>query len=432
MVSTTTTIEDSPPTIAHLTATPANPAAGLPVTLRAVGVADPFNTVSTVNIYWNPTGASTLTGAVLLGSTTAKKGWALTITLNSATASLNPFPTTGTATFLAVAVDASGTNSTAPTVLTTNVNTPPSISTLSPSATSVYRTHTLTLTATDVIDPNDKFRVAFYRGAIGDSTLNTSTDALLGYGTLIKSTNNYALTIKIPAGMAVGAYPFFAVAINGHGASSNVVTATVTILDDPPAIAKLVVATAHVAADNPVTLVAAGVTDADGTVSSVSFYWVFNGTNELLGTATGKQGWTLKTTLPSATDPTTPFPASGPVVFEAQAIDNLGTLGSVASATVVNVVTQPAIGLLTVTPTTINHLDTTTPTVLTAGEISNGPIVEVQFWFAAAPATAADTATDTLLGLGVKEPGGDWVLTLFNNHSKLAVGNDVVFARAAG
>ncbi len=376
-ISGTATISDNTPRISNLLVVPAAPAAGLPVTLRAVGVSVLYNTVSSVSFYWDPTGAGTLTNAVLLGAATAKQGFGLTTTLPGADATPNPFPTTGTAKFLAQAMDASGTLSLV-TVVTASVNTPPTIDALTSNPVeSVERTQSLTLTATDVVEPNDTItRVAFYRGLMGDTSLNTKTATLLGYG--VKSGTgpvNYVLTTKVSATLVVGTYPLFAVATNSHGAVSNVVTTSVAITYAPPVIAGLTVTAPALVAGHVVTLRAAGVTDPDGVAQSVSFYWDPTGSGTLtnavlLGTATAKQGWAITVTLSTLTDPSNPFPNTGTATFLAQAVDNDGAL-SVAKTLTVNVDAAPTIGALSPSLATVNpgqHLTLTASGVADAND----------------------------------------------------------------
>ena len=89
------------------------------------------------------------------------------------------------------------------------------------------------------------------------------------------------------------------------------------------------------------------------------------------------------------------------------------------------------VGGLAANPTPLNHAS---PVAFIASGLSDASpgipgIAQVQFWIAAAPATTLNTATDTLLGLGIEQLYGNWVLNLAN-LTGFAPGSYVLFARA--
>ena len=222
-----TVILDTPPVIGKLGVTGAV-AAGSTITLAATGVGDPFNKVASVSFYWDPTGTGSLTHAVLLGSTTSTT-WKLTHALPAANDPTHPFPTTGTATFLAVATDASGTVQATPTALTVPVDAPPSLASLTAPA-SVVRGASVTLTASGAADPDGTVaKVMFYLGKIGDTTLNLATATLLGTATKAGTGGNFTFLYKVPPTLAAGTYPLFAVAVDNLGAQSAGVMTTLLV-----------------------------------------------------------------------------------------------------------------------------------------------------------------------------------------------------------
>ncbi len=343
VAETSATILDSVPFITHFSTTPANPGAGLKVTLTATGVGDKYNTATSVSFYWvyNDTNE-------LLGTTTAKLGWRLTTTLPTATDPSTPFPTSGAATFLAQAVDASGTLSSPITSLTENVNVPPAITALTTTpAGTVERNGALKVSAA-VTQPGDTItKVAFYLGAIGATSLDTTTAKLLGDGGV--SAGVYSVTYKVPLILPLGTYPIFAVATNSHGAQSNIAAVSVSVIAVPPTVASQTTSTKTIAANNPITLKANGVSDIDGHVAQVNFYWVYVGngtrTNILIGSANAAQGYTLAATLPTTSNTNNPFPTAGQVTFLAQAVDTGNGTASAGAALVKTVVAPGSLGV---------------------------------------------------------------------------------------
>ncbi len=76
-------------------------------------------------------------------------------------------------------------------------------------------------------------------------------------------------------------------------------------------------------------------------------------------------------------------------------------------------------------------LQRTAPVTLTDSGIIDigGKVTQVQFWIAPAGASGLDTATDTLLGVGVEQTDGDWVLKL-RNLDAFMPDDYVIFSRA--
>ncbi len=390
-------------------------------------IANPSASVLTVDGVTLPTGYSLIAapaGSVGVGGTT-------TFTVGLSTTTLGTFAGTVTIT---TSDPADSPYAFAITGTITAQPALPTIGSLTTNVPGVTKGSSLILTANNVVIPSPGTikAVYFYTGSAG--AFNASTDKLLGTGKAINSTT-WSLTLNTKT-LAVGTDTFFVRALDKYSRYSNAVSTTAAIYDYPPAITKLTSTNKSVAASNSVTLAAGGVSDPYNTVTSVRFYWDPSGTGTtagavLLGTATASQGWKLTTALPSATAATNPFPTGGPAaIFVAQAIDASGTLGNVVKVSI-PVAAQPAIGLLDISPSPINHAGAVTiPVTDPVNPATSGlKITQVQIWLEPAGATVLNTAIDKLLGLGVKELDGDWALNL-KNMSKYAPGDYVIFARA--
>jgi hypothetical protein len=144
-----------------------------------------------------------------------------------------------------------------------------------------------------------------------------------------------------PAANYSGPDSFTYTAGDGRGGTATAtVTINVSAVNDPPTVGSLAASPATATQGTPVSLVANGVGDVDGTVASVAFYRDTNlngvldpAADLLLGTdASSAGGWSLALNTGNL--------APGAYTLFARATDNAGAPGNVASATLT--ITTPA------------------------------------------------------------------------------------------
>ena len=109
---------------------------------------------------------------------------------------------------------------------------PPTISLLSASSSTITSGNTFTLTASGVTDPNSGgsiSKVAFYRESNSTTGLQTTGTADTLIGTATSATNGSWIDSVSTTGLAAGTYKFYAVATDNSGLTSNVASTTVTV-----------------------------------------------------------------------------------------------------------------------------------------------------------------------------------------------------------
>lgn len=197
-------------------------------------------------------------------------------------------------------------------------NPPPVIESLSPSRGFASRGEDLTLTADNVTDPEGTVvRVDFY--------LDTNNNGVPDDGELLGSdadaTGGYTFLYTVPMGSQAGRVTFLARAIDDESDQSEVVSTSVTVVNDSPTIDSLTLSQSTIARGQTLTLTANGVSDSDGSVAIVEFYLDANGNGfgdfgEVIGTDTnGADGYSITYHITAAA-------ALGATTFLAIVIDN--------------------------------------------------------------------------------------------------------------
>ncbi|MBM4034209.1 MAG: hypothetical protein FJ291_20855 [Planctomycetes bacterium] len=195
----------------------------------------------------------------------------------------------------------------------------------------------------------------------------------------------------------------------------------------PPVITSLALSPNPVYPPAWVTMTANGVTDADGTVVRVEFYFddgdlVYDAGDTLLGADTnGGNGWSWMSS--SGT-----WPVGGLSRIHALAQDNSGAWSTPVTATIMVGSTPPVIGGLTAVPDPVTRPN---PFTLTATGVTDadGTVTLVNFYRDANGNTTWDAA-DFLVGSGTDMGGGVW--TFAGNATGTAgwtLGPHTVFAR---
>ncbi len=210
----------------------------------------------------------------------------------------------------------------------------PTIADLIPSATSVARGASVTITASAVTAGGSPIaRVEFYRDAndngVVDSGEFVSSDT--------NGDNGYRMVLSTSATLALplGSIRYIAIAFADDATQSVPVDTEITITNAPPTLGALTPSAASFEQGQPGFILTAGTpADADGNVTMVRFYADLNGDgiaqgSENIGTDTdGSNGFS--TTL----DPglTLEFP-SGPITFLSIAVDSDGGTSAPSSTT---------------------------------------------------------------------------------------------------
>jgi len=271
---------------------------------------------------------------------------------------------------------------------------PPTIGSLSASPDPVQRPGAVTLTATDVNDPDGVVTVVqFYRDANGNETLETATDAYLGVDS---SAGGGWKWIGSTMDWPVGTQTVFARAEDNEG-DSGVASTTVTVLNFLPQVASLVDGPDPITRPAPLTLTAYGTHDVDGTVTAVEFYRDANAngtleTEEDAFVGNGVQNvedwsWTGSTAgLPTGTR-----------AYFARARDNDGDWGPAASTLGTLYNTAPTIGSLSDDPDPVERPSVLTLTAEAVHDL-DGTVALVQFFRDENGNGALDPGTDLLLG----------------------------------
>ena len=211
------------PTIASLTASPSQFSQPGTVTLTANGVNDSDGQVKSVTFYWETNGKAGLqtgTGGdrLLSTDTSSAGGWARSFGLSS-----------GTFTFYAQATDdqgatsATGTSAPTATVTVRKPNAAPTVASITPSASVLPGSGSVTLTANGVNDPDGTIRsVTFYREINGIAGLQTGAGG--DRRVMIDSDGSDGYRYRFGTGVA-GTYVFYAMATDDQGATSATGTA---------------------------------------------------------------------------------------------------------------------------------------------------------------------------------------------------------------
>jgi len=267
----------------------------------------------------------------------------------------------------------------------------------------------LTLTAHDADIPVGKIaQVLFYLDKNGNGTYDPTVDKLVGRGTRTTGTNdwNYAYSTS---GSALGSSHFLAVAVDSFGHKSNFATAQATINDRPAVVTGLTLTPAMPTAGNPLRLRATGISDPDGRVVTINYYWDQNNTGDpassvSLGSTTAAQAWALSLAQAPAN-----LPATGNVKFLVQAIDNDGLTTIYAHTVAVNA--RPTIGSLVGSPNPVGRLGNLT---LTANNVvdADGGITRVRFYYDKDGSGTFDPKKDLLLGSATKPATGSTIYAL--------------------
>jgi hypothetical protein len=394
------------PTIGSFTVSPASVPSGGTVTLTAADVGEAGGTVTAVTFYLESDGIPGLQtdSDTLLGAgTQSGSSWSLPLTTTGFAA--------GAYTLYAVATDAAGTSSDVASAALTVTGPPtPTIGSFTVSPASVPAGVGVTLTAANVGEVGGTVTgVSFYLESDGIPGLQTDSDTLLGAGT--QSGSSWSLALPTD-GFAAGVYTLYAIASDAAGTSSAVASAALTVTGPPtPTIGSFTVSPATVLTGGSVTLTAANVGEAGGTVTGVSFYLESDGipglqtdSDTLLGAGTQSgSSWSLPLS-------TAGFPA-GAYTLYAVATDAAGTTSAVASAALTVIDTLvPTIGSFTVSPATVLTGGSVTLTAANVGE-AGGAVTGVSFYLESDGIPGLQTDSDTLLGAGTQS-GSSWSLAL--------------------
>jgi hypothetical protein len=201
----------------------------------------------------------------------------------------------------------------------------------------VARSEKMTLTATGVTATAlDKITGVTYFIDNNSNGVPDKGDKIIG--TTNNANKNYAVKTELKKNVALGSLTISAVARGkGRANFSPVVIDTVTVVDDPPTIKRLVAAPKKVLPSGKLTLIAVGANDKDGTISKVDFWLDVdkNGTidpliDTLVGSDTSKAGGFKA----DATGTTTGKIGGDTLNFLAQATDSDGSVSTPVGAIV--------------------------------------------------------------------------------------------------
>jgi len=311
------------PTLGSLAPSASSLVRGQSLILTANAAADSDGTISRVDFYRDLNGNGLLdVGEGLIGSDSSATGG---YTLALATGGLP----VGSVSFLAIAVDNDSGQSPASSAAVTITNAAPTLVSLTPSPSSLARGQGLTLTANGAADADGSIaRVDFFRDA--------NNNGIADSGELIGNDSNSAggYTFAVITGtMPLGSVSFLAIAVDNDGGVSPARSAAATFTNADPTLASLSPSASSLSQGDPLTLTAAGATDSDGTVASVSFYRDANNngiadTGELLGSdsdAAGGFTYTFTTNQSNALP-------TGSVKFLAVATDSDGGTSNAVQA----------------------------------------------------------------------------------------------------
>ena len=221
------TITDVPPTIKSISIKPTKVAPDNDVTVSFNSVADTDGTVAHVNVYWSPSGVTNSTAAaVLLGQATLVKGkWTFTGKLPASNDPTNPFPTTGTAVFLAQAVDNDSVAGNIVSATATATSQLLITGMLNATPTPLVHTQGATLTITGVTGSPKAVQFLAQNGS--ENSVDALTGILLGSAKKT-ATGTWTLILKNTS-LPAGDYTLFARAEDSNGNFSEGVLELITV-----------------------------------------------------------------------------------------------------------------------------------------------------------------------------------------------------------
>ena len=173
---------------------------------------------------------------------------------------------TGTANVTVRATSADG--SFVDDIFTVQVNTPPVLGALTPSAANIGRNLPFTLTLASATDDAGITRIDFYRDTNGNGLLETANDTLIGADT--SPDGGWNLETRTDD-LQLGTHRYFARAVDAEPAFSTVQTTTINVINAAPVLGALTVSPNPAQGRVPLTL-STTATDADGSVAFVRFY----------------------------------------------------------------------------------------------------------------------------------------------------------------
>ncbi len=299
----------------------------------------------------------------------------------------------------------------------------PAVGSLDGSPDPVTRPGALTLTAADVQDPDGSVvRVAFYRDANANGTLEPGTDVLLGEDTV--GANGWSW-FGSTSGWPAEAHTYFARAQDTDGGWSAAVATAGTVQNALPVVGSLTDSPDPVTRPDALTLKAEGAGDVDGSITRAEFYRDANGDgvlnpdlDVLLGADTSAVGgW-------SWSGSTLGWPLGAQTYFT-RVRDNDGDWSSAAATTGAVQNAVPAIASMSDLPDPV-----TRPAAMTlsaAGVIDqDGQIVRVEFYLDTNRNGSLQIGSDAFLGEDTQGANG-W--TWSGSVALWALGTYGAFAR---
>ena len=326
--ATTNVTINTPPTIGSLSGSPNRLNPGTSLTLTASNVSTYAG--GSIEFYRDSNGNGYFdSGDQGVGSTGCSNG--------SDSVTVDTTGLSGDQTFFAVALDGNAlTSNTASTTVT--FNSPPTVTSFSPSPNPTYRNGQFSLTASVYAESGAQIsQVAFYQDSNGNGVLD-SGDQSLGNGTCDTS-GNWCLTLTAPNSSPPGGYTYFAIATDSNGLSSAAASTTLTNENAPPTIGSLSASpTDPIERGSGLALTANNVYDQDGYVTVVNFY---TSSGTWLGSSTPSwNGGSASVTMIDTTGMST-----GTQGFYAVATDNDYGTSSEASTTATIQHTPPTVTL---------------------------------------------------------------------------------------
>ena len=385
------TVLNAPPTIQSLVVSPTSLTRPGQISLTAQEVSDPDGTVQRVEFY-----RETISPATRLGTVEANGPWVLT---GVSTEGWDAGPNI----LLARAQDNDGAWSSAASATVNIENIAPQIGGLAAGPDPVERPGELTLTASEVSDPDGTVtRVEFYRGEISEP---------MRLGT-VEANGPWVLTGVNTAGWSLGEQTLLARAQDNDGAWSEPVSTLVTVQNAVPVIESLSVSPDPVTRPGQFTLTASGVIDPDGTVARVEFYRETISDETRLGTVEVNGPWSLSGVSTAGW-------VLGQHTLLARAQDNDGAWSEPATTTVTVQNAVPVIASLSVDPDPVTRPDELT---LTADGVHDpdGSVALVAFY----RSTVSDETR-----LGTVEADGPWVLSAISTDG-WELGEHTLWVRA--
>jgi len=414
------TVRNAVPTVASMSDTPDPVTRPAAATLSAAGVADRDGQIVRVEFYLdtNRNGALEIGSDALLGEDTqGADGWRW-----SGGVALWPLGSYGA---FARAQDDDGAWSAVVSTAVTVQNALPAVGSLAQTPGEVARPDLLTLTASDVVDPDGTVqRVEFYRDANGNGVLDPASDLLLGIDA--NGANGWGWN-AVTTAWPLGEHVYFARAHDSDAAWGGAAAAIGVVSNAPPVIVALADGPDPVTRSEVLTLDAQGVNDPDGSISMVEFYRDADGDGELdPGTDTllsidtdGGDGWSWSGSTQGW--------LVGTDTYLARARDDdaewsavFATTGSVQNA-------PPVVASLAPAPDPVGVGQILTLTAEGVAD-ADGAVTRVEFYLDNDGVPGLNAATDELAGVGVDTGGGVWELGL--DTRGWALGTNAYVARA--